>query len=74
MSRQRFRLVLSMRIEPVDDRGYSDGREGLSIEDRLTLSADNFLELAGVLSRFHDLAEEIKAEELPDGPIVGRPA
>jgi hypothetical protein len=65
MPKQRFQLQLRMEICPLDERGYPD-RSGLSIADNLEISADNFLEIAGVLARFHELAEVIREEEATD--------
>lgn len=57
----KYRLNLRLRVEKVDERGnYTN--EGLSVEDSLDLRYMGFMEIAGVLGRFHELAEAIKKE------------
>jgi hypothetical protein len=54
-----------MTVSEVDERGYT-GREGLRVQDTLELGAKGFMEIAGVLARFHDLAETIKTAKDTD--------
>lgn len=35
---------------------------GLSIREVITVNANGFIEIAGILSKFHDLAEKIKQD------------
>lgn len=57
---QKFRLTLQLRVEPLDQTGYPNGREGLSVEDRVDLGEAGFMEIAATLGKFHDLAETMK--------------
>ncbi len=44
------------QIELINSGNYG----GLHVSETLPFDAENFAELCGVLTRFHDLAEEIK--------------
>lgn len=57
----KYRLTLRLHVEQIDDQGRRFN-EGLSVEDSLDLGQAGFMEIAGVLGRFHELAEVIKKE------------
>lgn len=59
MSDQKFRLDISVSIR--QDEPYQTGY--LEIRETLNLNADGFMEVAGILSRFHELAERLKADQ-----------
>lgn len=50
-----YTLRLEVYIEPEPYQG-----ERLSIRESVTLNVSSFLEMAKVLSQFHDLAESLK--------------
>lgn len=63
-SASRYQLDIELQIREVDDRGYPVNGPGLSIRENLQLrNVESFMELAGVLSRFHELAKEIEMED-----------
>lgn len=54
--------VMTVRVE-IRQNGPSGGTYGgggLTVNEDFPFKADNFSELSRVLSRFHDLAEEIR--------------
>lgn len=55
---QGYRLEVNLRIAPADPM-YN--RDGLEVRDALVLPPMGFLELAAVLGRFHELAEQLRA-------------
>jgi len=61
------RYVLRLRVEimQVDDHGMSMGLAGgnLQVTEDVQFGAASFLEIAGVLGRFHELSQEIKAAD-----------
>lgn len=62
-----YRLRLDVRIEQLDEHGSIVYPSGLQVTQDMTLQADNFLEIAHVLGRFHELAEDIKRrKDIPD--------
>lgn len=58
----RFELTVRVEIEKVFKTGGHTG-ERLSIVETLTMPPGSFLEAAGILGRFHDLAEQVKVEK-----------
>jgi len=68
MNDTRYRADVSIRISPLTEYPPGSGNwqhsnpGGLEIAERFDLTAANFMELAGILGRFHELAEKIKAE------------
>lgn len=58
----KYRLKLGLEIAACDERGYVQDR-GLRLDDEVILSAENFMEIAGVLAKFHELAETIKDQQ-----------
>ena len=58
----KYKLRVRCEIQQVDDFGgcYS---QGLNVEENIDITADNFMEIAAVLGKFHDLSEKIKAEQ-----------
>jgi len=62
---QQFQLVIRVTVNEVDERGYPKGYggPGLTVEHTVTLGGLDFLGLAGVLGRFHDLAKEVEASQ-----------
>ncbi len=59
MSQNRYRMDISVRLAPVEENGYPTGGQ-LEIREDVTIEADNFLEVAGILGKFHDLAEVLQ--------------
>lgn len=58
----RYKLNISCEIiQTTADGGYTGHQ--LRVQEQTVLNVSNFLELAQVLGRFHDLAEAIKAEQ-----------
>jgi hypothetical protein len=66
--RVQYRLHVNINMEKVyiidSERGYSGGYqssgERMSVQEELILPASNFMEVAAVLARFHELAESLK--------------
>lgn len=58
-----FALTLNMGIQQYDGGRFVG--QGLEVRQHITLPPMGFLELAAVLGRFHDLAEQLKAEHAP---------
>lgn len=66
----RYELQLTMRVVRVNEHGgyyYNNNHDALSVEDKLVVNAAGFLEIAAILGRFHDLAEELKKGKVNDG-------
>lgn len=61
--RTKYRLELRHSIRKVDQNGNWLSGDTFTIEDRVDVDAGSFLELAGILGRFHDLAERINRGE-----------
>lgn len=67
---QRFRLRINVGIRQLQEyphRGSGNWQEtgmnqGLDIDNRIDIGDADFMELAGILGRFHELAQRIKAE------------
>jgi len=59
MSADRFNLRVVVEINKISDSGAYTG-ERLSINHEYILPVTGFTEVAAVLGRFHDLAEEVK--------------
>ncbi|MDB5910931.1 MAG: hypothetical protein JWP34_5045 [Massilia sp.] len=55
-----YKLNVRIDLERVNDNGGFSG-DRLSVDESLRLEVDGFLEVAQVLGRFHELAENIKA-------------
>ncbi len=53
-----MRYELSIRVEVRQAEGYSGG--GLNVNESFPFDATDFAELCRVLTKFHDLAEEIR--------------
>jgi hypothetical protein len=58
----KYKLRVRCEIHQTDDFGgiYS---QGLNVEENIDITADSFMEVAAVLGKFHDLSENIKAEQ-----------
>ena len=57
---QRFRLELCVSVHEVDESGYRrGGNNGLEVRNTLDLGAMDFMGVAQVLGRFHDLATDV---------------
>lgn len=48
-----------LRID-IEIRNKRSGSTGLSVRESVSITAESFLEVAHVLSKFHDLAETLK--------------
>lgn len=59
----RYKLRIRCEISQCDDQGYAFGGPGLTIEETVDLGTVDFLETAAILGRFHDVAENIKANK-----------
>ncbi len=60
MSDTYYQLNIQVRIQPVTKDGqYMNG--GLEIREEQQITAQTFLEVAGILGQFLDLAEKLKA-------------
>lgn len=57
----RFVLVIDIRIEKQDQHGRYSG-EQLSVRDQQSLSVSSFMQIAGVMARFHELADALRQE------------
>lgn len=53
----QFIVEVRVGIRPTDGSGYGNG---LSIDQQITVEAEDFMHVAKVLGQFHDLANEIK--------------
>jgi hypothetical protein len=62
--------IIRAEIQETDDFGSYRG-QGLTVEESIEVEAGGFMEVAGILGRFHELGEEIKARReiktLPNG-------
>lgn len=63
---QRFRVEVNVRVVQLTDSGngqwYAAGGQGLEVRDAVDLTAAGFMEVAGILGRFHELAQSLKQE------------
>lgn len=59
---QQFQLEVRVEVREVGPHGEWRGNNQLSVNHSMTLGTLNFLELAGILGRFHELGETIKNE------------
>jgi hypothetical protein len=57
----KYKLKVRCEIQQTDDFGSYFG-QGLNVEENIDIEAGSFMEVAAVLSRFHDLSENIKAK------------
>lgn len=56
-----YQLEIRATVRRVGPHGeYRGSGEQLTVDHSLSLGTLDFLQLAGVLGRFHDLAEEVK--------------
>lgn len=60
---QRFRLEVRVEVREIDRHGGWSTHNALSVNHTMELGTLTFLQLAGILGRFHDLGEAIKAEQ-----------
>ena len=65
----RYKLRVRCEIQQTDDSGCYYG-QGLNVEENIEIDAGSFMEIAAVLSRFHDLSEDIKAKKHSLSPLV----
>lgn len=67
---QRYRVEVNVRVTTMQEYPYGSGQwqpsgsmsGGLEVSERADVTASGFMELAGILGRFHELTERIKAE------------
>lgn len=66
---QRYRVEVNVRVFTLQEYPHGSGNwqqsgssGGLEVSERTDVTASGFMELAGILGRFHDLTERIKAE------------
>lgn len=59
----RYRLRLNISIDQVGEHGglYSPANGTLQVTEDIEFMAGNFLEIASVLARFHELGQEVQA-------------
>ncbi len=57
----RFEMRVQVELNKVDDRGAWTG-ERMAVNESFSVGAAGFLEIAGILGRFHELAEDIRKE------------
>lgn len=76
---QRFQLRISVRVEEMQARAWAGGQEwyptgsgGLEVSDTLVLTARGFMEVAGILGRFHELAEQLRAAHAREAADASR--
>ena len=68
MSTSRFRTSVNVRISqlyeypPGSGQWALGGSNGLEISESFDLADADFLQLAGILGRFHELAERVRRE------------
>lgn len=62
--RDTFKLRVQVTIERYNE-SYGGGSTGdrLNVNEEQTLELGSFLELAGVLGRFHELGEQLRREQ-----------
>lgn len=66
-AKSQYRLEVNVSIREVDANGYSNGMNNrLEVRDAQDLGPMDFLEIAGVLGRFHDLKAQIAAAAEPE--------
>lgn len=63
----RYKLKVRCEIQQTDDNGSYYG-QGLNVEENVDIDAGSFMEVAAVLGRFHDLAEDIKQHRAESNP------
>jgi len=58
----KYRLRMNISIMQVDEHGQYMGQLGgnLQVSEDIDFEAANFLEIAAVLGRFHEVSQEIK--------------
>lgn len=68
-SDQRYRVEVNVRVVTLQEYPYGSGNwqptgmaNGLEVSERTDVTAAGFMEVAGILGRFHDLTERIRAE------------
>lgn len=59
---QRFQLEVRIEVREVREYGQWVGNNALSVNHTVQLGTLDFLELAAILGRFHELGEKIKSE------------
>jgi hypothetical protein len=58
----RYEVMINVAI--VDRAAYNSG--GLRVEERFDVSATDFMAVAAILGRFHELAEKLRGEHADD--------
>ncbi len=61
----KYEMNIRVEVRQLETGNYG----GLNVSETLPFEADSFAELCGVLTRFHELAEEIK--RLKAGKVRG---
>lgn len=68
--KSKYVLTLQVEIQPADDNGnptfYNNGQ--LRVQETHKFLADDFMEVASVLGKFHDLAQKLPGAEWPECP------
>jgi hypothetical protein len=59
----KYKLKIRCEIQQTDDYGGYVS-QGLTVEEHIDVDAANFMEVAGILGRFHELGQEIKAKKM----------
>lgn len=58
----KYKLRVRCEIQETADNGSYRG-QGLTVEENTELDAAGFMDVAGILGRFHELSERIKREQ-----------
>ncbi len=61
MSGDQFEMRIQIELNKLDPGGGWTG-ERMSVNESFSVSPAGFLEIAGILGRFHELAEDIRKE------------
>lgn len=58
----KYRLTVRINVQEYHDQGYPMSGSGLNVDETVELGALDFLGIAKVLGRFHDLAQAVKTD------------
>lgn len=56
----RYRLNVNVSIQPEPGSGQSYGN--LQVQENVSFEASNFMEVAAMLGRFHEMAAKLRSE------------
>lgn len=60
---RKYSIDVRTTIRPVREPGEYGSNDELNVHDQVTIRAENFAEIAGILGQFHELAERLRDAE-----------